>query len=735
MNFLSKRKAEGSGSGSIVQLYGLIIFLFGIALVAVDFDEKVDAGISSSNHMVEKELDVFWDKLLSVVRSRNFITNLSFNVNLAATSELDELVDQLDFHPNVFVYDVDKRYFGKNRSNDLNRFDFKIVDNVISREQTRAWRYIEVNGTRYIQRFKILQVDGKIAGYVRVVFSLDELQENILEKLELPANLSVKNNSYAFVRCEISPHTDLLMCMPMNFKSLVNQSGTLMAFVGLFWAFLVFIASFYLRGRLAQARAQTLVEVSSQVSHDIQSPLLALKVATKDLTELPEEQRMMVHRSISRIEDIVNDLRNKRDSNLESKNREDLHLLYGLVNSILSEKRLQFKYREIELDLFVAPGLQTAFVKLSQKDFKRVLSNIINNAVEAIPAHGNVGIEIEEEGNNLLLKIVDNGAGMPSNILKQAFKKGISSGKEKGQGLGLYHAKKMADLWGAELDIVSVEDKGTSVEIRIPRADAPVWFPRQLSLEEETNLVILDDDQNIHEMWVKRFESIGLKNKVIHFYHVESAESRLPELSSEKLFFLVDYELIHSEKTGIDFILSNELIDQAVLVTARYDDERVLSQCTSHRISLLPKVLMNEYELFTGIEVSEVKANIIPIKPTQAVQSIQPVKIEQTPGARVSVLIDDDPLVRKVWEMSAMSKDIDLKTYSSAEDFMNGLFNIPQDAKIYVDVDLGGVRGDEWSKSLADLGYANLYLTTGFDDIDLSAKPWLKDCFSKEPPF
>lgn len=734
----TKNKLKVSSNRSLIWIYATIVLFFGLSLVTFDYDEKIDSAIRESNHRVEKELDVFWDKLTTIAHSRNFLTNLSFNVNLAATTELDNLVEGLSFKPNIFVYDSDRRYFGKNDLNHLNRFDFRLNEEEKISKYTDTWRYFEANGLRYIQRFKVLENEGTLEGYLRVVFSLEELQRNLLERLKLSAHLSVRSDSYAYVRCSLSSNTDLHMCVPVNAKGAIDESGTLMAFVGLFWAFLVFIVSFYLRGKLAQTRAQTLVEVSSQVSHDIQSPLLALKVATKDLKNLPEEQRLMVQRSISRIEDIVNDLKNKRDDNLESKNKEDLHLLYGLVNSILSEKRLQFKYRNIELDLFVGEGLQTAFVHLSQKDFKRVLSNIINNAVEAIPFHGNVGIEIEQSGNDLVLRVVDNGSGMPEHLLREAFLKGVSEGKEKGQGLGLYHAKKMADIWGASLSIESEKNNGTSVELRIPRATAPTWFPEKMEITEKSKIVILDDDQNIHEMWVKRFENHFVSKSLVHFYHVDSAENRLSELLEEDSIFLVDYELIHSSRSGLDFIVSNNLMNRSVLVTARYDDEKVISLCHQHGVNLLPKVLMNEYDLF-DLEPKKTsrELKIVPNTKESEVVDLFPKtnSFESLKSKEVAVLIDDDPLVRKVWEMKASSLKMSLRTFSSTKDFMSQASSLPMDADIYVDVDLGGVRGDLWSKELAEMGFKNLYLTTGFEDIDLSQFPWLKDRFSKEPPF
>lgn len=724
LEFLSKSNKK------LLWIYSVIILGLGLSVVWLDFDAKIDSSLLVSSTEVEQEVEAFRDKMFSLVQSRTFQTNLIFGVNLAATAEVDSLVEQDSLEPLIFVYDANKRYFGKSSNNRLNRFDFKINELPESKISFKDWKFIEIGTDRYIETYLVPETDGAITGYVRILLSLEKLQENLLEDDKIGSHLSVKSDQFAYERCVLNQKTDLLICMPLSAKQVIKQSGTLLAFVILLWSFLVFIFSFYIKGRLAQTRAQTLVEISSQVSHDIQSPLLALKVAMKDLSEIPEERRMMVQRSIERIEDIVNDLRNKRDSNLESKNQQELHLLFGLVNSILSEKRLQFKYRQIELDFYVQEGLQTAFVLLGQQEFKRVLSNLINNAVEAIPAEGNVGIEMDESEGDLVLRVIDNGVGMSPDQILKATEKGVSVGKENGQGLGLYHAEKMARLWGASLMIESIEGKGTTVSIRLPRAKAPAWFAKSRILPPEANIVILDDDQNIHELWVTVLRNQGFQNKLVHFYHIESAERQLDELLKKDVLFLVDYELIHSEKSGLDFIVQNQIQSKSILVTARYDDEKVLRQSLAASVSLLPKVLMTEYPLFLMKNGLETGMNLNPL-----IVSPKKKTEEGLSKGMLNVLIDDDPLVRKIWQMSAKAQSKDLLVFSDTESFMQETKNLPQNANIYIDVELGDVKGHEWSRKLYEIGFFNLYITTGHDDIGIQNYPWLKDQIGKEPPF
>ncbi|MEE6249482.1 MAG: hybrid sensor histidine kinase/response regulator [Bdellovibrionota bacterium] len=720
----------------LVILFTLTMLLMGATFVALEIDSQLDKSISNTEEIVEKEVEDIWQQILKAANQRSFLSHLSFNVNLAAMDALEEPLRLLKITPNIFVYDSDQHYFGKTNATNLDRFSFSILDRELGERDLR-WQYMEHQGRRYIQRFAKIENDGIELGVLRLILSLDEIQKKILTGSKSRTHLSTENENYDYVRCKLNSATDLLVCIPVDFSTMMAISGNTIYFLILAWFVLMGFLLIYLRSRIAQARAQVLVELSSQVSHDIQSPLLALKVATKDLMDVPENQRLMIQRSIERIEDIVNDLKNKRDRNLGGGAKGSTHLLYGLVNSILSEKRLQFKYRNIEIDLYVAESLQEVFVKLNQQEFKRVLSNIINNAVESIDGHGNVGIEIDRNQDQVILSVIDTGCGIPEELSPKLFEKGMSFGKKDGQGLGLYHARKSAQEWGGNVRIESEPGRGSKVLVSLPISERPSWFTGKLNLEPEQDIVIIDDDQNIHEMWKSRFRDLGIENKIHSFYHLESAQREVLKLKNNHAVFLVDFELIHSRSNGIEFILRNHIQNSSVLVSSRYDDERVLSMCSQYGIGLLPKILMNSYELFVFSFPNSEKDRSL----SRSVAQENLAAVNSLPGStegswlKMKVLIDDDPLVRKIWKMSAGKNQENFISFSSAEDFMAASAKIPKDAEIYIDVDLGNVRGDQWSKEVYELGFENIQITTGFDDLDLSAKPWIKAQISKAPPF
>jgi len=141
-------------------------------------------------------------------------------------------------------------------------------------------------------------------------------------------------------------------------------------------------------------KIQAIVNVASQVAHDIKSPLAALSAVARGLRGLPEDERIMIRSAVRRIEDISNDLASKKPQQQIGDNKEDdkykVYLLSAILESIISEKRTQFRGKN---NLLIESKLDAAsyglYAKIKIDAFKRVISNLINNAVEAL---GDAGI-------------------------------------------------------------------------------------------------------------------------------------------------------------------------------------------------------------------------------------------------------------------------------------------------------------------------------------------------------
>jgi signal transduction histidine kinase len=347
---------------------------------------------------------------------------------------------------------------------------------------------------------------------------------------------------------------------------------------------------------IALESEKVLSQMASQVAHDIRSPLVALKVVASDSKKLSEKQRTIIRNATTRIYDIAENLLSETKIKLPvAKQSVDRHMLAALISSLVSEKRTQHSgVHGLEINEIFSNSCYGVFVQVNQRELKRVLSNLINNSVEALDGPGLVEVSVNVQPNFAEVVVSDNGPGIPASLQEKVERKGVSFGKPDGSGLGLYHAKNTVEGWGGELKIDSSEE-GTSVHISLPRTFAPKWFLSKIDVRNARAIVVLDDDKNIHLFWDKSYVDLGLKDKGVGLYHftdpVECKKWLIEQPDKRQFKFLFDYELIGHHVTGLDLIEEFGLAQNAVLVTSHDEVAEVLDRCARLNVSLLPKTL------------------------------------------------------------------------------------------------------------------------------------------------
>lgn len=476
------------------------------------------------------------------------------------------------------------------------------------------------------------------------------------------------------------------------------------------------------------ARTTAIGHMATQVAHDIRSPLAALDSITGDIEQLPEEKRILIRSAISRIRDIANDLLEKNrkvspepgDSQAAAQRPADSQLLSSLIDPVITEKRLQSRSTMgIDIDYRPGPESYGLFVKVNPGMLKTILSNLINNAVEAIEEKGAVVLSLKSEDGAVRLVVRDNGRGIPAEILGRLGQRGETYGKPGGSGLGLYHAKTTVESWGGSLGVESEPGKGTAVTLTFPQAAAPCWFVSELKFSPGRPVIVLDDDATIHQVWQSRFESLDLKKHKIQVFHFSTpaafrgwVRQNAPEAG--KALYLADFELLGYRETGLSLVEELGLGKQAVLVTSHYEEESIRENCIRLGTRLLPKGLAG----MTPISIGEDEGGC-----------------GAPAAAQNAILVDDDPLVCMSWALAAKKYGVSLRVFKNAEEFKAVSAELPKDAALYIDSDLGGgIKGEEIAAELKARGFTDLTLQTGHDAQRFSGLSWLK-VVGKEPPW
>jgi signal transduction histidine kinase len=218
---------------------------------------------------------------------------------------------------------------------------------------------------------------------------------------------------------------------------------------------------------------EEIAKMAKQVSHDIRSPVSALNLVIQSLNEIPEQRKTFLLEASSRVNDIANELLQLARNPQEGRVHSTLQTLNApgileLIDHVITERRVQMGVRPIQFRTKCQNSSDKVMVSLDAQKLKRILSNTIQNAVDAIASEGNIEIKLDYRNSDLVIQITDNGKGIPAEILPKLMREGSTFGKENGNGLGLYMAKRDLESWGGSLQLKSQVGAGTTVELRIP---------------------------------------------------------------------------------------------------------------------------------------------------------------------------------------------------------------------------------------------------------------------------
>lgn len=343
---------------------------------------------------------------------------------------------------------------------------------------------------------------------------------------------------------------------------------------------------------------------AKRFSHDIRSPLAALKVLKDVISEnIPEDQGSLLKHAIVRINDLSNTVLPKLIGNA---NQENVDLspvfLWPVIDKIVSEKRLEYKnYENINIDFVARGNIFKLSAKCNEIELGRCLSNIINNSVQAKQSNKNLSVVILIEKTSPFVEITiqDSGKGIPSEIIPKVFDQGFSHNKATGMGIGLSSTKKIIESWQGKLDIHSTENIGTTITIKLPISEKPKWLHTNLDLKNIDNLVVIDDQPAVFETWKQRLQNSGIVKKIYWVQNIEAWDkSDASKLNSNESIYLVDQDL-SSPTTGLDMIQKLKLGPCVILVTGNDDDLILRKKAIDLNISILPKSLIHTIPIET----------------------------------------------------------------------------------------------------------------------------------------
>ncbi len=222
--------------------------------------------------------------------------------------------------------------------------------------------------------------------------------------------------------------------------------------------------------RKESERLAAIGQTAGMIGHDIRNPLQAINnelyIAKDTINSLPKrpghnealDSISIIQEQTDYISKIVSDLQDyARPLKPEYAQVNLSELLASIFQTIsLSEKiTLKINLKDIET-LQTDPTL-----------IRRALTNLVNNAVQAMPNGGKLDLTATKKDENAIITVSDTGAGIPEDIKPKLFTPLVTS-KAKGQGLGLAVVKRLIEALNGSITFESQQGKGTQFIITLP---------------------------------------------------------------------------------------------------------------------------------------------------------------------------------------------------------------------------------------------------------------------------
>lgn len=208
-------------------------------------------------------------------------------------------------------------------------------------------------------------------------------------------------------------------------------------------------------------------QTAGMVGHDIRNPLQAI---TSDLYLIEEELKTnptcssrdiaesiaSINENISYINKIVSDLQDYTRTLKLNPTVVNLKDLFSNIPTTIPSN--------IETQINTPDNLT---LKTDATYLRRIMTNLVINAVQAMPNGGKITIAAEVEAGRMLITVTDTGVGIPAEVQPNLFKPMFTT-KAKGQGLGLAVVKRLVEALGGSVSFESKVGYGSKFIVSLP---------------------------------------------------------------------------------------------------------------------------------------------------------------------------------------------------------------------------------------------------------------------------
>jgi PAS domain S-box-containing protein len=294
------------------------------------------------------------------------------------------------------------------------------------------------------------------------------------------------------------------------------------------------------------------------LAHELRNPLAPIRNAAQLMNRLPADHpsqasmREMIERQSAQLTRIVDDILD----------------MARITKGVIAIERVA-----VDLDRLLDTAVETAQPQVDERKHRlsvqrrapgtsingdahrltQVLVNLLSNAVRYTPPGGEIAVAVDREENSVTIRVRDNGRGIEPELKERIFDmfvRGRDANADKnnsGLGVGLALARKIVELHGGAIDVVSEgAGKGSEFIVRLPVAQAredPKPAPVPLKATTPRHVLLVDDNRDAAAALELVLKEMGHRTLVVH-----GGAEALEKISGNDL----DYVFLDLGMPGID---------------------------------------------------------------------------------------------------------------------------------------------------------------------------------------
>lgn len=223
--------------------------------------------------------------------------------------------------------------------------------------------------------------------------------------------------------------------------------------------------------KLAQSqREMAWREMARQVAHEIKNPLTPMKLTVQSFERRfnPEDPKVnekmkdfcdTLVQQIDTMSAVASAFSNFASMPAQENTTLNVVKVVQLALEIFNEDFIRFESSEEEI-----------IAKFDRSQIIRIITNLVKNAIQAIPNYEpfpRILVKVEKVGKEVLIRISDNGTGIPEEIQDKIFEPKFTT-KSSGMGLGLAIIKNMIEGYGGTIYFETILEKGTTFYVKLP---------------------------------------------------------------------------------------------------------------------------------------------------------------------------------------------------------------------------------------------------------------------------